>query len=56
MTRAEKISAILETMQAAYEAEGVEGDFVDARRYYRDDAPMSEIDADYQKWCGGQTS
>jgi hypothetical protein len=47
----EKIDAILEAMRAAYEAEGIDGDFVDAARYYRDDATMSEIGRDYKKWC-----
>ena len=51
MTKLEKIDAILSTMQEAYEEEGVEGDFADARRYYIHDAPMSEIDADYERWC-----
>lgn len=51
MTKQEKINAILEAMQKSYEEWGEEGDFDDARRYYRDDAPMSEIDADYEKWC-----
>lgn len=38
-------------MQETYEAEGVEGDFDDARRYYREDASLEEIIADYKKWC-----
>lgn len=53
MSRAEKINAILEAMEAAYEAEGVEGDFDDARRYYRIDATDAEVDADYDRWCTG---
>ena len=51
MSKIEKISAILEVMREAYEREGVEGDFDDARRYYRDDASEDEINADYDKWC-----
>jgi len=51
MTKQEKINAILEAMQEAYEEEGVEGDFDDARRYYQKDATVAEIDADYEKWC-----
>lgn len=50
MTKAEKINAILEAMAEAYEREGVEGDFADARRYYRNDATQAEVDADYDKW------
>ena len=46
-----KIEAILEAMREAYEREGVEGDFDDARRYYREDASNEEIDADFEKWC-----
>jgi hypothetical protein len=51
MTRTEKIVAILNSMQDHYEAEGVEGDFPDAHRYYRDEATDAEIEADYIKWC-----
>lgn len=51
MVKQSKINAILEAMQEAYEREGVEGDFDDARRYYREDASEDEINSDYDKWC-----
>ena len=51
MTRADMIYAILDAMQSAYEEEGIEGDFDDARRYYKNDASMEELLADYEKWC-----
>jgi hypothetical protein len=51
MDKHSKIDAILNAMQAAYEREQVEGDFADARRYYRDDASEEEINSDYDKWC-----
>ena len=51
MTRADMINDILEAMQSAYEEEGIEGDFDDARRYYRDDASIDELLADHKKWC-----
>jgi hypothetical protein len=51
MDRHSKINAILEAMEEAYEKEGIEGDFADARRYYQEDAAEAEIDADYEKWC-----
>ena len=51
MDKYSKINAILEAMQAAYEEEGVEGDFADARRYYLNDASEEEINSDYAKWC-----
>lgn len=50
MDKHSKINAILDAMQAAYEREGVEGDFEDARRYYRDDASEDEINSDFEKW------
>jgi hypothetical protein len=46
----EKIDAILEAMRKAYEAEGIEGDFDDARRHYSQDATNEEIDDDYDRW------
>lgn len=51
MDKASKVNAILIAMQAAYEREGVEGDFADAHRYYMSDASEDEIDYDYAKWC-----
>ena len=51
MNKAAKVNAILEAMEEAYEREGVEGDFDDARRYYMSDASEEEINADYTKWC-----
>jgi len=50
MDKHSKISAILEAMQEAYEREGIDGDFDDARRYYYEDASEAEIDADCVKW------
>lgn len=55
LTLNQKIEVILEKMQEAYEREGVEGDFADARRYYAEDASDEEIDADYEKWTKGST-
>lgn len=49
--KAQMVSEILEAMQTAYKAEGVEGDFDDARRYYMNDATSDEIAADHKKWC-----
>ena len=51
MSKAEKIEAILAAQQVAYEAEGVEGDFDDARRWYQKDASDYEINNDYATWC-----
>ena len=51
MDKHSKINAILDAMQAAYEREGVDGDFADAHRYYLNDASEAEINADYDKWC-----
>lgn len=51
MDKHSKIAAILEAMEEAYEREGIDGDFDDARRYYRDDASEAEINNDYDKWC-----
>ncbi len=51
MDKQQLISDILEAMQEAYEAEGVEGDFADAHRYYCEDAGYDEILADHKKWC-----
>jgi hypothetical protein len=51
MTKADMINAILRAMRAAYEKEGIEGDFADAYRYYRDEASLDELLADYEKWC-----
>jgi hypothetical protein len=51
MDKQSKIYAILEAMEEAYEREGIDGDFDDARRYYRDDASEDEINSDYAKWC-----
>jgi len=50
-TRQSKIDSILAAMQDAYDAEGIDGDFDDARRYYREDASDAEIDADLAKWA-----
>ena len=41
---------IVDAMQEAYEEEGEEGDFDDARRHYREDASDEEILADLDKW------
>lgn len=51
MNKIEKINAILNAMEDAYEEEGIDGDFADARRYYLDDASEAEINDDYDKWC-----
>lgn len=51
MDKVDKVDAILAAMEEAYEREGVEGDFADARRYYLNDASKEEINADYEKWC-----
>jgi len=51
MDKHSKISAILEAAAAAYEREGIDGDFDDARRYYLNDASEDEINSDYDKWC-----
>lgn len=51
MDKVSKIDAILARMQEAYEEEGIDGDFADARRYYLDDASEEEINYDYDKWC-----
>jgi hypothetical protein len=51
MDKAVLVSDILEKMREAYEAEGVEGDFDDAFRWYMEDAPLEEIIADHEKWC-----
>lgn len=48
--RASMIEDILDAMQTSYEESGDEGDFDDARRYYRDDASDDEIRADYKRW------
>ena len=50
LTREQKIYAIVDAMQEAYEAEGVDGDFDDARRYFAEDASNEEIDDEYEKW------
>ena len=44
-------NAIVQAQQEAYEAQGVEGDWDDARRYYRDDASQAELIEDHVKWC-----
>lgn len=51
MDKHSKIDAILVAIKEAYDREGVEGDFDDARRYYREDASEAEIDSDFEKWC-----
>ena len=51
MDKESKINAILDAMEEAYEREGIEGDFADARRYYSEDAELWEINLDYNKWC-----
>jgi hypothetical protein len=55
LTLAERVAKarnITEAMRAAYEAEGVEGDFDDGERYLRDDASDDELLAEEVKWCG----
>jgi len=49
--RVELARKIIEAMQEAYEAEGVEGDFADGERYLRDDASDHELLAEEEKWC-----
>jgi len=49
--RRDLASRIVDRMQEAYEAEGVEGDFDDARRHLRDDATDQELLAEEEKWC-----
>jgi len=51
MDKVSKVDAILARMQEAYDEEGIEGDFADARRYYLEDASEEEVDYDYAKWC-----
>ena len=51
MDKVSKVDAILARMAEAYEEEGIEGDFADARRYYLADASEAEINDDYDKWC-----
>jgi len=51
MDKASKVNAILARMQEAYDEEGIDGDFADARRYYLEDASEEEVDYDYAKWC-----
>ncbi len=51
MDKVSKVDAILARMSEAYEEEGIEGDFADARRYYLNDASEEEINYDYAKWC-----
>lgn len=48
--RASMANSIIEYMQEAYEAEGVDGDFDDGRRYLRDDASDEELRCEYEKW------
>jgi len=43
-------NSIVENMEIAYEEEGIEGDFDDARRYLRDDASDEELRNEYVKW------
>ena len=42
---------IIESMQARYEAEGEEGDFVDGYRYLSQDASDDELEFEHEKWC-----
>lgn len=42
---------IIESMQAAYEAEGEEGDFNDGMRYLSQDATDDELLFEHDKWC-----
>ncbi len=53
MSKADMINAILDAMQSAYNAEGVEGDFglFAVQRFYENEASMDELLADYEKWC-----
>jgi len=51
MDKVDKVDAILARMKEAYDEEGIEGDFADARRYYLEDASEEEVDYDYAKWC-----
>jgi len=53
MSKADMINAILDAMQSAYNAEGVDGDFglFALQRYYEDKDSMDELLADYEKWC-----
>jgi hypothetical protein len=51
LQRSELASRIVNAMQEAYEAEGVEGDFDDARRYLANDTSDDELRAEEEKWC-----
>ena len=56
MTKEDMIAAILEAMQTAYEQEDIEGDFDAAEYYYRNEAGLPELLADYEKWCCGDNN
>jgi len=49
--RSELASRIVNAMEEAYEAEGVEGDFDNARRYLANDTSDQELLAEEEKWC-----
>jgi hypothetical protein len=49
--RSELATRICNAMQEAYEAEGVEGDFDDARRYLAHDTSDQELLDEEEKWC-----
>lgn len=49
--RADMARLITDAQREVYEAEGEEGDFDDAHRYYRDDASEAELLEDHAKWC-----